>query len=48
MTTTTDLANVPHPAGATDLTEWVDRGTPDAARFSTERAGSSNASIAAS
>ena len=31
--TTDNLANVPHPADATEVTEWVDRGTPDVARF---------------
>jgi hypothetical protein len=25
MTTTTDLANVPHPAGATHVADWYDR-----------------------
>jgi hypothetical protein len=35
MTTTTDLANVPHPAGATHVADWYDVDGPDAARYFT-------------
>jgi hypothetical protein len=31
--TTTDLANVPYPAGACEIDSWINPGTPEAKRY---------------